>query len=273
MRVYLVDNGSYRVEAYRNLERLAQALAARTGAEVVPAPLLHSDQIAEEALGGGRVRLFEERLREDATRGEREAVVLPLFFGPSGAVVSYLPRRIEAVREAFPALRVALGRWLFDACESAGSCLLTAILGERVRETGVREGPVVLVDHGSPRVEVTRVRDALAGRLAQMLGRRVVGASMERRESAAYDFNEPLLERALRQPGLSSGDVVVAQLFLSPGRHAGEGGDIAEICVAAERAQPGLRTHRTELVGTHPQLVELLAKRLQEVREGARLRV
>ena len=67
---------------------------------------------------------------------------------------------------------------------------------------------------------------------------------MERRPGPAYAFADPLLENALRDrfdtfaaakataPDTEERShllVVVALLFLSPGRHAGPGGDIATI--------------------------------------------
>jgi sirohydrochlorin ferrochelatase len=125
---------------------------------------------------------------------------------------------------------------------------------------------VALIDHGTPRIAVTEVRNLLADQLATLLGesvRSVRPCSMERRESAEYDFNEPLLERLLGQRRFEK-EVIVSMLFLQPGRHAGEGGDVAEICQEAEKAHPGLRTHRTDLVGTHPQLIDLLAERLRQ---------
>ncbi len=90
----------------------------------------------------------------------------------------------------------------------------------------------------------------------------VAASSMERREGEEYDFNEPLLERLLDRPGWDSGDVVVSMMFLSPGRHAGPGGDIDRICKAAESRHPGLRTYMTGLVGDHPGMVPLLKRRL-----------
>ena len=91
----------------------------------------------------------------------------------------------------------------------------------------------------------------------------VAPASMERRDGEAYAFNEPLLEKLLDQPGWDTGKVIVSMLFLSPGRHAGPGGDIAHICRAAEQRHPGLRTCMTGLVGDHLGIIPLLQKRLQ----------
>jgi sirohydrochlorin ferrochelatase len=124
---------------------------------------------------------------------------------------------------------------------------------------------VILVDHGSPRPEVTEVRDRLTRLLAQRLAGRVAGvsaASMERRPEPEYDFNEPLLERALRALPEGRCEVVLAMLFVSPGRHAGPGGDIVQICEAACAERPGLSVRMTPLVGEHPGLISLLVRRL-----------
>jgi sirohydrochlorin ferrochelatase len=125
---------------------------------------------------------------------------------------------------------------------------------------------VALVDHGSPKPEVTALRDRMADALKKRLGDTVLdvaASSMERREGAEYDFSEPLLERLLNRAGWDSGDVVVSMMFLSPGRHAGPGGDVDRICKVAESRHPGLRTYMTGLVGDHPDVVPLLTRRLE----------
>jgi hypothetical protein len=127
------------------------------------------------------------------------------------------------------------------------------------------------VDHGSPQAAVAAVRDLLGRQLRAVLGdeaEAVAVASMERREGDAYAFNEPLLATALRTPPFDRGEVVVALQFLSPGRHAGPGGDIATICAAAEAGQTELRTQMTEPIATDARLVELLAERLAQAVEA-----
>jgi len=54
---------------------------------------------------------------------------------------------------------------------------------------------------------------------------------MERREGKQYDFNGPLLEQWLEQK-VARGEksAIVALMFFLPGRHAGDGGDIEQIC-------------------------------------------
>ena len=89
-------------------------------------------------------------------------------------------------------------------------------------------------------------------------------AAMERRPGPEYDFNGDLLDLVLHR--LAAADpitpVIVAMLFLAPGRHAGPGGDIAAICAAAQADCPGFQAHPTPLVGSHPALIEILADRL-----------
>ena len=81
--------------------------------------------------------------------------------------------------------------------------------------------------------------------------------------SRQCNVNEPLLEHLLGSPGFES-EVILSMLFISPGRHAGPGGDIAQICEAREKEVPGLKTHMSDLFATHPGIVEILARRFRE---------
>ena len=53
--------------------------------------------------------------------------------------------------------------------------------------------------------------------------------------------------------------MVVAMMFLSPGRHAGTGGDVARICRGTN-----VRCHLTAPVGDHPAVVDVLAGALRD---------
>lgn len=235
-----------------------------------PASVLHSSRIDRKTLP---VKLpapktWEQAVKAALGEGERSFWTLPFFIGPTGAVTEYLPEREKAIRRRFGCFTVRYAPFLGDAAFGTGPDLLD-LLTDRVEATiakrRLRRPPVVLVDHGSPRPEVTAVRDRLVIALRERLGVAAVAveaASMERREGPEYAFNEPLLETILGRPPFNSGDVVVALLFLSPGRHAGEGGDIAGICAAAEAAHPGLRIHRTALLGDHPSMPDLVAAQL-----------
>lgn len=265
--ILLVDNGSLQPAATLQLRAIASALSARVGRPVEPVSLLHSSAIDPLQLGGNPAEILEPAIRRRHAGGQRTFVIVPLFFAPSAALTEYIPERIRALETSLNGLVVRVAPPLVDAAPP--DARLTMILADHVRQTmqahELSKPWVVLVDHGSPQPAVGAVRDQLAAHLRDSLGdtvSTVLAASMERREGARYDFNEPLLSRALQQV---SGPGIVALLFFSPGRHAGPGGDIAEICAEAERAHPGLRAVLTPLVGEHPGLIDLLTDRLRAV--------
>lgn len=265
---FLMDNGSMRAASTLNLRRVARALAEAAGQPVVPISLLHSSAVDPAELEGQPAQIFERALLRRAEEGERDFLVIPLFFGPSLGLTSYLPKRVAAIRRKFPGLRVGVAPCLFDARDGRDS-RLAEIVADRVAEVTRPDEqlPVVLVDHGSPAPEVTYVRNFVAGQLSVLLkekATRVAACSMERREGEEFRFNEPLLEGILRHDGFNHGRVVIAMLFLSPGRHAGEEGDVASICRQAESENPALSTMMTGLVGDHPGLIPILVDRLRE---------
>lgn len=266
MRYFLVDNGSLRAESVLNLRRVASELAERTGETITPASLLHSNRIDPAELGGEKAVNLERRLRDCWAAGEREFGLIPFFFGSTGAITQYWPERLAFLRKHMGPVKMERTGFLFEGRGAELAAILRGRIEEVREEKGIGSARIVLVDHGSPLPEVAAVRNLLAAELRKQLAgeaEAVAAASMERRDGAYYAFNEPLLERILREPDWNEGDVIVSMLFLSPGRHAGPGGDIAEICRGAEEASPALRTHRTGLVGDHPAIVPLLEERLR----------
>lgn len=270
MKILLVDNGSLEPAATLGLRELARRLGAQVGQTVYPVSLLHAHKVPREQLHGEPAVIVETFLGTQLAAGETDFVVLPLFFGPSRAISEYLPGLIAKLQAAQPRLHVRIAPVL----HRPGDAALAQMLADRVRAVqteGFSRGEVVrvaMVDHGSPVREVAAVRDEVAAQLAGELGdtvAEVAPCSMERRPGAEYDFNEPLLASLLARAPFNGGPVIVAQLFLQPGRHAGDGGDIAEICARATTAAPTLRIVRTEPLGTHPQLIGLLAQRLADV--------
>lgn len=273
---FLFDNGSFRADSTRSLRRLAGRVAERLGHGVRAVSLLHSTRVAAEELDGERAQLLEPALDAWlAEHPEGRALLLPLFFGPSGALVEYLPERLAAMKVRHPAGKVWLAEALVVPEEEPRE--LVAALADRVRETagalGWRRPKVVLCDHGTPLRAVTAVRDRLGDLLAAELGdeaEAVAVASMERRPGDEYAFNEPLLARRLGMVPFDAGDVVVALQFLSPGRHAGPGGDVAEICAAAEEAARGegreLRTTMTATLADDERVVDVVVRRARSAR-------
>lgn len=267
---FLFDNGSVRADSTRSLRRVARALSERVRRPVQAVSLLHSSKVPPEELDGEAARLLEPALAAHFEQHpEGSAYLIPLFFGPSAALTEYVPARLASLSLRYPLARVHVASWMVNPADNDSR--LAQALADQVRTTARTRGwsrpNVVLVDHGSPQAGVAAVRDYLGAKLKAELGSEIshlTVASMERRDGAAYDFNEPLLATALRTPPFDTGEVIVALQFLSPGRHAGPGGDIATICAEAEQAKPGLIIQMTEPIAADARLVELLAERLHE---------
>lgn len=248
---------------------LAQSLQA----PVEAVSLLHSSGVPAQELGGQPARLLEPALVEWLTANPRgEAILVPFFFGPSAALTDYVPERLTSIRARFPEARLTLAHSLVDLREPDTRIAeaLAAAARRTASEQGLDQPKVLLVDHGSPQRSVAAVRNHLGLQVDTLLRGEaaVVGvASMERRPGSDYTFNDPLLAVALGTMPFDSGDVIVLLQFLSPGRHAGPDGDIAQICDEAQRGRPQLRTHLTDPIGNDPRVVAVLLQRYEEARQ------
>jgi hypothetical protein len=264
--VFLVDNGSLRPQATLCLRSLADALARRTALPVEAVSLLHSHKIAADKLSGVPATIVKRRLRECLAAGQREFICLPLFLGPSLAVIDYLPQVVDELSCEYPELKVRIASVLAGDDLDAPDPRLAQILADQIRT--LQPSPstkVALVDHGTPIPEVNRVRNAVGRQLASELdASAVLPCSMERREDEAYAFNDPLLEKLGEVDEYPGGRLILDMFFLLPGRQAGEGGDVAEICdgLIAEGAFEEIQT--TPLLGEHPMLLEILEDRLRD---------
>jgi len=273
----LLDNGSRRPAATLNLRRLARHLSERLGTEVHAVSAQHSSQIPADRLDGVPAWTLEPFLRARVAGGTRGFGILPLFFGPSRAIGAFVPEVAGRVAAELGGFEVRVADVLCPL--PGGEPRLAEIVADNVRAALADPAPeaaeVILVDHGSPLPAVTAVRHWLAGALGEQLGAapagqtavagRVAEAVMERREGAEYDFNGRLLSEVLQDQGAAARGarrtVVLAMQFISPGRHAGPGGDIADIVAAARAAHPGLDVRVTPLIGEHPLFVDILADR------------
>lgn len=267
--ILLVDNGSTRPEATLNLRRLAEGLGSRIGREVHPVSLMHSNKIPASELDTIPAQTFEPFMRQRLEQGERDFIILPLFFGKSRALTGFIPDKTAALKEDFGDFTVKLATPLCPLPE--GEPRLADILFDNINTTteSINMDHVILVDHGSPIPEVTAVRQYLAKELQKLLDKETgfSQAVMERRAGNEYDFNGDLLEDALTK--LAKQDhaktIVLAMLFFSPGRHAGPGGDIEDIYRRVEAEHPGIQIYPSPLIGEHPGLIDILHERLEAV--------
>ena len=265
--VFLIDNGSLRPQATVALRLLAQALARRSVMPVEAVSLLHSHKIGADKLNGVPATIVKRRLRELLAAGQRDFICLPLFLGPSLAIADYLPQVVNELSGEHPELKVRIASVLAGEDLDAPDPRLAQMLADQIRALQASpDTKLALVDHGTPIIEVNRVRNAVAQQLACELGVPVVlPCSRERREGKAYAFNDPLLEKLGSIDDFVGGRLILAMFFLLPGRHAGEGGDVAEICEGLIAEGTFEQIQNTPLLGEHPMLIEILEDRLREV--------
>lgn len=264
--IFLVDNGSLRPEATFALRALAKAVSERVARPVEAVSLLHSHKIDAEELDGAPATIVKRRMREWIAEGQTDFIVLPLFLGPSLAITDYLPKVVEELREATPELSVEIAEPLAGPDVENPDLRLARILKDHLGGllANAPDASLALIDHGTPIKPVNRLRDAVACQLSSEIGRPVQPCSMERRQGPSYAFNEPLLEK-LGPSEASSKRLLLGMFFLLPGRHAGEGGDVA--CIARELKREGTFDEITmsPLLGEHPLLIDILADRLGAV--------
>lgn len=270
--IILADNGSRRAAATLSLRRIAADLASSCGREVHAVSLQHADKVDADELGGVPAEVLPGFLRRQLSQGRRKFVLLPLFFGKSRALSQLIPEQVEALSREFGPFVVRVADVLSPMPQ--GEPLLADILADNVTrgcaEKGAEADCVIVVDHGSPLPEVTAVRAKVTMTLRERLvdGIWLSQAVMERRTGTEYDFNGQLLGDLLDtcvRPGRDAAVVVLAMMFISPGRHAGPGGDIEAICEQAMARNPGLQVIISPLIGEHPLLIDILESRLRAV--------
>lgn len=290
--IALLDNGSLEPAAHRNLRAVAAAVAERVGVEVHAVSWKHSDRIPAAALDGSVARTLHSWLRGRLSAGERDFIFVPFFISAQGAIGSALRRDLETWRGESGGFDFAFT----DGLAARGA--LPGIVAGRIRETitgrGLHRPAVIVVDHGGPSADSAALRNRIADAVRADLGLEIGALAAASMEGAEHAHNRPLLAEQLVAAGFDSGDVVIAPLFLSPGRHAGPDGDLARIARTAcagrcselspdSRPKSGraplpqtpgsvppatgrtqLRCHFTGLVGSPALVVEPLAAALRE---------
>ena len=267
--VILMDNGSHRAESTISLRRISQSLSQQINTEVHPVSLLHSTKVNPSELEGKKAEILEPFIKSKCEKGVDSFFIIPFFFGQSAALKDYLPERGKDIKSKWQKTEIKLAPTLVKIEDKNDYCvsnIISELVLEKIEEKNLKNPHVTLVDHGTPVKEVNQVRNHISQQLTEILNGRVAqvkASSMERREGKEYEFNEPLLENLLGQNDFIQ-DVVLAMLFISPGRHAGTGGDIDKICQSAESKCNTLRTFKSKLFAMHPKVIDLLASRYKE---------
>ena len=286
LQVVLVDNGSVRAASTLHLRAAASRIARDPrfrGAAVHPTSARWSDRVDAADLDGQPAEIFLHCLRRLGGAGASSVIVVPFFFGPSATITDFCPQQARLAMNEFVDLTVTMAPPLHcpcpyldrllpseRRCRGADDRIARAILA-RVLKAASRAGfsrpHVFLCDHGTPTRSVNAARQAVSAQLRLLLGgdaAAVEPCSMERRPAREYDFNAPLLEDAIGTVDVDKADgIVVALLFLSPGKHAGPGGDIATI-IKESVISPGLGVEVTEVIGSDPLIADIILDRIEQ---------
>lgn len=269
--VILVDNGSLRATSTLSLRAIAGKVAAASPnvACVAPTSMRFSDRVPAAELAGVPAELLAPAFKRLYAAGTRRFIILPAFISATEAI----EERMKTLAAAAGGATYVIARPLVDVTDGSDTRIARALIdrAEAARvANGISRCAVAVCDHGSPSPDVTEARHHVMRQVAALLADSPVIAavgecSMERRPEPQYDFNEPTLDKLLMDDStaFATQDVVVTLMFISPGRHAGEGGDIATI-IAAAPAVHDRRVVMTDVLGLHPLVLQVFADRVQE---------
>lgn len=262
----LADNGSLEAGSTLSLRKSANAAGNLAGIEVLPVSLLHSSKVDPELLDGVKAETMADFLAGPVAQSSNELRIIPLFFGPSRALTEWLPEKLEQWKSEKDGRMFRILDCLHQPGDTRLAVALEDLCLQAIENNKLKKPFLALVDHGTPVFDVHRVREEVGDELKKRMAEHISGfstCSMERRDGEEYDFNEPLLENLLAQKNEEFEEMLVAQLFLSPGRHAGQGGDLDRICSSFADSSPSHRLVRTDLLGAHPSVLEILLERIQ----------
>ena len=266
-KYFLVDNGSRSPESILYMRNVALELEKMTGFSVTSCGIMHSHKVDTSQLGGQPGVSMESFFVSNEAEFVKKLSFVPMFLGPSLAITDWLPEKLNEWSQNGENREFSIADCLFQNKDHRIARSLSEYVFDLIPQCSSQKPFVILVDHGTPLPDVNEVREKIGNILKEILGNQISGfstACMERRKGTEYDFNDPLLETLLEQKKASgSSCVILAQLFLAPGRHAGPNGDISEIC--APFINKGMEIARTPTLGNHQLIVEILAERLKEV--------
>jgi hypothetical protein len=243
MGVAVIDNGSVSPAAQEHVRGVAKTISELAGVEVESVSWKHSPVTVGPWM------------RSRYADGVRDFLFVPYFISPQGAIGSALDAELRALARELPGVSHRFSGSL------AAAGVLPRIIAENAREAmrarGLHRPRLIVVDHGGPSAASTRLRDevaAAAAALLQDLVSEILPASMESSPPVLGD----LLADNLAEPANLAGNsnYLIAPLFLLPGRHAGQAGDLARIA----GAHPNV--YFAESIGAHPLAAQTLAAEL-----------
>ncbi|MGV6809982.1 MAG: sirohydrochlorin chelatase [bacterium] len=279
-QILLIDNGSSRPESTLNLRRLAQTLSLVSGQMIHPVSLMHANKAPISALNQQAADILQPYLEQQLQAGQRHFLIIPVFYGLSRALTSFVPDLQNKLQAEYGEFHVQIADVLCPLPHGEPRLveLLCDLIAYTERRLALSVEHIFFADHGSPIPAVTQVRQWLAEQMREQLpNKTLLECVMERRSGQVYDFNGSLLDQQLRHVAakintdapINQRTFIVSLLFTSAGTHAGAGGDIEQICAAVMHDYPHIHIHTTPLVGDHPLLIDILQQRMNDALKQA----
>lgn len=267
----LVDNGSLQPDSVISLHQIAIRLSNTCSTEIIPVSLLHSNKIPASHLNGFKAQTIVGFLKSEKGQNAQSLVIIPFFIGPSRGITNWLKDKLEEWKNNKVGRSFKILECLYSMGDSRLAEALHVETKKVIMEYRINKPNVVLVDHGTPVAEVNEVREQVGIQFFKLLKgscSECLTSSMERREGAEYDFNEPLIENVLHEWGtLGITEVVVSFLFLLPGRHAGKGGDLDRIFDSARKEFPNMNIRATKPIGSSEFILKILCDRIEKFKK------
>ncbi len=268
----LIDNGSLRPEAVLTLRKVAERLSDSSDFMVIPLGLLHSNKINSKELNGENAQTIETFLTSPLGQKQIEFLVLPLFLGPSLGITDWLVGKLDEWKSKNHDRSYTILDCLHKYEDLRLAKALASEIDRAVKRERLSSPMIAMVDHGTPVIEVNRVREKVGNDLRIILGydeSNISTCAMERRGGDKYSFNDPLLENLLLNWAKSGArEIVVALFFLLSGRHAGKNGDLVKICDGVIEKYPKVKIFLTNPLAEHEIIFDILKDRLKEFQES-----
>lgn len=248
-RILLVGHGSPHAAGNAEYMQFADALETRLARPVQPCFL----ELAEPSITDG-IRLCAEA-------GAQHIAVLPLFLGPAGHQKNDVPVLIAQARATYPTLTLRYGTPI------GAQYQLVRILAQRATEARAYH-PAAIPPHETALLLAARGSsdpdsNAEVYKLARMLyeGRDYLTVEVAFQKVAAPNITQGIT-RCVR---LGARRIIVLPYLLFTGfvRH-----DIEQQAQAAQRAYPATEIMVGDHLFPHPELIEAVAQRYQELVDG-----
>ena len=138
---------------------------------------MHSHKIDPAKLNGVAACSMDSFFASKDTDKSDHISVIPMFLGPSLAIIHWLPRKLGELKESATNRDFAIADCLFRKGDQRLGDALIENIRHSISQKFTEPPFVILVDHGTPLPEVNLVREEIRKYLAQRLGGLISGFS------------------------------------------------------------------------------------------------